>query len=243
MTVIPFVLSAAMLAYEILLTRIASVLLINPYTFMVLGMALLGIAAGAILEYGVARRSTISPVMNPGLWLGSSASVLMLTLVWLVKGNNIGGVFGLGLAAALPFMVSGAILARLFRLYPERTGNLYAADLAGAAAGALLVPILLPAVGPIQSIGFLAAVLGLTGIVTAWRYQGRRSALFSTLVTSGVMIMLVANHLGIGLGALPVGKNPNKDLARLLSVRQGAAEIVESPLEHVWPYGFGAGSR
>ena len=45
------VLSMAMLAYELLLTRIASVLLTNQYVFLILGVALLGISAGAILDY------------------------------------------------------------------------------------------------------------------------------------------------------------------------------------------------
>ncbi len=58
MMAIAFVLSAAMLAYEIVLTRIASVLLTNKYTFLVPGMATLGISAVAVCEYTVAGRQT-----------------------------------------------------------------------------------------------------------------------------------------------------------------------------------------
>lgn len=62
-----FVLSAAMLAYEILLTRIASVLLTSQYLFLIIGVSLLGISAGAILEYYLANRPERTTETSPGL--------------------------------------------------------------------------------------------------------------------------------------------------------------------------------
>jgi hypothetical protein len=81
MIAIAFVLSTVMLVYEIVLTRIASVLLTNQYTLLVLGMALLGIAAGAILEYGRANLQTHRPAVAPRGWLGGAAMMLAHTLV------------------------------------------------------------------------------------------------------------------------------------------------------------------
>lgn len=60
LVVTAFVLSAVMLAYEILLTRIASVMLTSQYIFfLIVGVFLLGISVGAIIKYVQARRSTI----------------------------------------------------------------------------------------------------------------------------------------------------------------------------------------
>jgi hypothetical protein len=56
-------------------------LLTNQYTLLVLGMALLGIAAGAILEYGRANLQTHRPAVAPRGWLGGAAMMLAHTLV------------------------------------------------------------------------------------------------------------------------------------------------------------------
>jgi predicted membrane-bound spermidine synthase len=75
------VLSVAMLAYELLLTRIASVLLTNQYVFLILGVSLLGISAGAILEYWLAQRQDRRIDLATGVWLIGSAGALVLALV------------------------------------------------------------------------------------------------------------------------------------------------------------------
>jgi hypothetical protein len=125
----------AMLAYELLLTRIASVLLTNHYVFLVLGVALLGISAGAILEYWLAQRQDRLIDLTTGMWLVGSAGVLVLALVLILKVGPYAGLLVLAVSAALPFVVSGLILSRLFRVAAGLTGILYAADLAGAATG------------------------------------------------------------------------------------------------------------
>lgn len=228
MIAIAFVLSAAMLAYEIVLTRMASVLLTNQYTFLVLGMALLGIAAGAICEYAIAVRHTPPHVVAPAMWLASTAMVLALTLVILVKSGTAGGLLVLGLAAALPFAMSGAVFARLFRLFPDNTGSLYAADFAGAAAGALLVPVLLPAFGPIQTVLFLSIGLGIAGAGAGLVYGGKGQVLVACIATGAVSGLLLLNQHHAWLGPMPVGNDTAKDLTRTLSLRGDTAEIVES---------------
>lgn len=92
-----------------------------------------------------------------------SAGVLVLALVLILKVGPYAGLLVMAVSAALPFTVSGLILSRLFRAAPGLTGSLYAADMAGAAAGALIVPIMLSDLGPVQAILALAAMLAAIG--------------------------------------------------------------------------------
>lgn len=226
--VIAFVLSAAMMAYEILLTRVASLLLTNQYIFLILGVSLLGISMGAILEYYLVNRQKQAPEAKPGLWLCLSAGTLVLALIFILKVGADRGLLVIAFSAALPFAVSGFIFSRLFRLFIEMTGSLYAADLAGAAVGALMVPLLLPALGPVQSILSLAALLAGFGAISILFYNRGGRTLIIFTVTVAIVVIWFMNNDNALLGKIPIGKNPDKDLHRIMSMYGGSAEIIES---------------
>ena len=131
-------------------------------------------------------------------------------------------------SAGLPFAVSGWILSRLFRLYTQMTGSLYAADLAGAAAGALFVPVLLPALGPAQSILALATILAAVGAAGMVGHRWGAKTLIASataIVAVGILYLNSGNAL---FGETPIGKDPDKDLYRLTTLQGGSTEIVDS---------------
>jgi len=220
-------LSGAMLAYEILLTRIASVLYVSQYVFLVIGFALLGISGGAILEYR--RKNFVSAeVRNPALWLTWTSLTLAAAIVVILLLGARSGMTFLVLAATVPFVVSGYFLSKLFRLAAERSGLLYAADLTGAAIGALIVPVLLPAFGPAQSILLLSAVIAAAGFLLQLASNQPRKFL-----TAGAVLILSAGLWGLNtdnrlFGDVPVGRDPNKDLYRLTALEGDAASVVDS---------------
>ena len=111
---VAFTLSGGLLIYEILLTRIASVMLTSDHVFLVLGLALLGLAAGAVADYLRAVRPGHRDVPNPGVWLGGTGSLIVGALVLLITGGPAGGLPVLATAAALPFVGGGLAFARLF---------------------------------------------------------------------------------------------------------------------------------
>ena len=223
-----FVLSMAMLAYEILLTRIASVLLSSQYVFLILGVALLGISAGAIVDYSLATREDRSTESVPGAWLSWSAGILVLAILSILKLGADGGLPILAASAALPFAVSGLILSRLFRLATEISGVLYAADLAGAAAGALAVPLLLPAFGPVQAILVLALVLAAAGMVLTFLRLRIVPISWAFILLAVVAGLFYGNRNGTLLGEVPIANNPDKDLYRLSNLQASTTEIIES---------------
>ena len=220
------VLSLAMLAYELLLTRIASVLLTNQYVFLILGVALLGISAGAILDYWLAQGQDRRIDLGSGVWLTGSAGVLALVLI--LKVGPYAGLLVLGVSAAMPFAVSGLIHSRLFRLAAGLTGILYAADLAGAAAGALIVPFMLSGLGPVQAILALAAMLAAVGaLLTLTQLRPVQTALAFVLFFT-VAGLLYGNRENTLLGDVPIGRSLDKDLYGLSTLPGWSVEIVES---------------
>lgn len=224
---VAFVVSGALLAYEVLLTRVASVLLTSQFLFVILSVSLLGIAVGAIADYGAVLRAR-SAATSVGVPLGCTAIALVAALLLALKIGPGQGVVAVSMATALPFACSGFLLARLFRLNTERSGPLYAADLTGAATGALVAPAFLAAVGPVQSIVILAASLGLAAAIALFLERRVRPAAIMTCAGVALIGLAILNRGDDVLGDVPVGRNPDKDYYRMTSLAETPATIVES---------------
>lgn len=228
LVIITFTISSVMLAYEILLTRIASVLLTNQYVFMIVGVSLLGISIGAIIEYFFARqRQEVSvqdafPVIGVLLTVLSFAAAVFLIL----KAGPTQGAAIVALSAGLPFAASGFVLSRLFRLFAPLTSMLYAFDLFGAAVGALIFPSLIDWQGPVQAILFLSLILSLavllitTGKFKLWSFN------IPAVIIIGTLFFL--NFHNALLGDVPVGNDQDKDLYRLITLQGNSAKIIDS---------------
>ena len=155
--------AAAILGYEIALTRVFGTVLRYHFAFLVISMALCGLGLGGYAAH-LARQKR-------GLSLGFLAVAFALSidisLLILMR-----GVFAFypelywlaALLVLLPFSLGGAFLAEAFARYPQQSGRLYAWDLAGAA---------LAAVGIVVALQFLSAfdaclLMALLAIGAAW---------------------------------------------------------------------------
>ena len=76
-----FIISAVIICFEIVSTRISSVIFVNNYAFMILSLAILGLGSGGIFAYykinskeNIARPKVIPAVL---LLLGFSLSIFM----------------------------------------------------------------------------------------------------------------------------------------------------------------------
>ncbi len=228
MIVLTFALSLVMLAYEILLNRIASVLLTSQYVFLILGLALLGISMGALGEFWLSSRP--SAASRQGLYAGALtvAGLLVASVLALVRYGDRTGIWMLSAAASLPFAASGFVFSRIFRIYTHRSGILYAADLLGAATAGLLAAAVLPALGPTRAVVLFA--LGLA-LVVFLLLAGREksillaASIISTGIIGGLFWLVTAQPQ---LGRIPIGMNMDKDLHRLQMLTGDSLEIVDS---------------
>jgi len=154
-----FCLAAAVLILEIALTRVFSITLWSHYTFLVISTALLGFgAAGSYLS--VRAHGTQAPEVQRFLFR-SCVCFAVSTLLSVMLASRLGldttrilldvpNTLKLGALYAIvatPFFFAGLAVCRILSIYASQINTIYFADLGGAAAGALLVTLLLHWIG------------------------------------------------------------------------------------------------
>ncbi len=168
-----FLLSFALLLYELLLTRLFAVVLFADFAHLALALALCGIAAGALAQHlrpslvpedGIARRLATLSLVQGGLTLVAVLAVLHFPVLRVfetppegyqdragIKDDLLDPVWFAALLPVLaaPFASAGLTFAGLFQRRKEDIARLYAADLLGAALGAaVFLPLLGALAGP-----------------------------------------------------------------------------------------------
>jgi hypothetical protein len=178
-----FLVSLAAIVLEIGYTRIFSFKLYYYFTYLILGIALLGLGSGGI---GVAlsqrlrglapERTVAAACLAAGLAVPASYLVVALVQVNTVdltaKPGEIAGLALVCLALFLPFLLVGIALATILGARPERVSRLYGVDLVGAAVGCGLCVPLFVFLGPPRAVVLAGLVLTLAGArlsAAAWR--------------------------------------------------------------------------
>ena len=193
-----FILAAATLAYQILITRFFSVMLYYHFAFAAISLAMLGITRGAMEVYGKPSRYAPERVREEFAWhaswfaiSGAAAMIAFLCVPLVIPGEYV--MVALALATVgfvAPFTESGVCITLLLTRLPYGGGRLYAADLAGAALGCLGVIFVLLVVNPVSAtlgIGALAAGAGWTVALGSGRNQRLSAAVALTLAAATIL--------------------------------------------------------
>ncbi len=166
-----FLLSAAVLTLELVESRIFAFVLWHHLGFMVISIAMLGLAAaGSVLagrsNFFLARSRLVLEASALGfavtLVLGHAVLArLPLSLNWTL----IPGMAVLYLLSFLPFAFAGMGLALPFRLYPGQAGKLYTFSMVGSGIGALAALSGLSALGAERLLVVVALVAAAAGFL------------------------------------------------------------------------------
>ncbi|MCI5131575.1 MAG: hypothetical protein D3904_08625, partial [Candidatus Electrothrix sp. EH2] len=183
------------LFYELALIRILDVLWYPHFSYMVITLALLGFGIAGVMTSIFAHRLSWTPKIAIPLTFVLAISyigVFILLSNLRIDFNQFASVSSLGIKVFLcfsgllvPFFLSGFILSLLFTEYAGSFGRLYAWDLAGAALGCILVPLLIPAFG---GPGLLFTVAGLTFAGTAILTRGKIFRIALVLLAAAVIV-------------------------------------------------------
>jgi predicted membrane-bound spermidine synthase len=153
-------LSSAGLVFELTLTRIFSATIWYHYTFVAISVAMFGWGLGGFLVY--VFRLSRRPERTRGALVVLSvlfALALPLFLVGILQFPFTPGLLGLYVAmSVLPFLLGGAALSLAFESCGGDVNRLYFADLVGAAAGTVVVPLAIGLLGA-ETVVLAAAVL------------------------------------------------------------------------------------
>src|SRR5215470_10511536 len=115
------------------------------FAFMAISLAMFGLAAGAVLVEVLRKREPHSMLANTALLFALSSAICFTAqlyipadpetqLLWTIVAFTL---------ISVPFVFAGVVVCVALTRFPAYTGKLYAADLAGSAAGCVLtIPIL-----------------------------------------------------------------------------------------------------
>src|SRR5437879_401367 len=139
-----FLVALATVMFEVLLTRVFSVTMWYHFAFMAISIAMFGMTVGALFVYLSPGRFVPERVqvhLSVAAALFSISIVLSFLAHLAIRVNPGEGLSALPLTAltygiiSVPFVFSGVCVCLALTRFPDRVGALYAADLAGAAAG------------------------------------------------------------------------------------------------------------
>jgi MFS family permease len=204
--------SFAGLLLEISYTRAVSFKLYYYYTYLVIGLALLGIGFGGVLVTisNRLRRASTESILMWCLLLGALTIgvgyfvIAMMPLdtftIWDYGSANSFANLALLLLLCLglfvPYVAIGVVVSTLFGRRPERIGRLYFADLVGAGLACAIVVALLGWIGPVSTIFLAGAILAALGVrLAARRHQGGAVGLGGALAVLLALAVIVPSLL------------------------------------------------
>jgi hypothetical protein len=196
--------SFAALLLEISYTRIVSFKLFYYYTYLVIGLALLGIGAGGVLVAvsGRLKRASTDAILLWGLLAGAvSIGVGYVVIAKLPIATNdiwdygtgssfenLGKLLVICLMLFASFVAVGVMIATLFGRRSDDIGRLYFADLLGAGLACGIVVFLVGSIGPPAVIFLAGTTLAAAGLWTALRTTGSKAG----VVLAAPLVVLMA---------------------------------------------------
>jgi hypothetical protein len=179
--------SFAALLIEVCYTRVISYKLFYYYTYLIIGLSLLGIGTGGVMVAVSERlrRARTDTVLAWTFLLGAASVVTSYVVVAYTSLNSLdiwrygtwASAKGMGELLAIcffifvPFVAPGVIIATLFGRRPEGVASLYFADLAGAGLACAVVIYLTATIGPPAAIMLASATMLLGATIVTGRVR------------------------------------------------------------------------
>ena len=191
-------LSAAVMGFEIALTRLFAILLRYHFAFLVISMALCGLGLGGYLAHFLSRKIRLS-LPSLAAWFGASIALALGFLLFGVFAHFPEAYWISALVVLIPFTLAGLFLAEAFSRYARFSGRLYAWDLGGAALAACGIVALMQLTSSINAallMGALAAFAGFLCLEKPREYsQPSKSDSNDRFLTLGLTALLFAAAL------------------------------------------------
>ncbi len=244
--------TGAFLASQVALTRVFSIMFWYHYSFLVLTVALLGLAvSGVALSFLGDRVERWHPDALVGSLMCLSGLLLALCF-WLITQSHFSPMFTLHtggqfvrlilviLESTLAYFAMGLTVGVLLRLAWRNVHRFYALDLVGSALGCLGVLVALEVLGGTRTLLACGAAMALAGTMMLWGRTWRLalSGAVSALLLFGLTVwgdMLI--HLPIPL-AKPLALVPPEDVEYTTWTSAGRVDVFAQKHENWSLYGL-----
>jgi MFS family permease len=237
--------SAAALAYEILLMRLFSIILWHHFAYMIISLALLGYGASGVLLTGAGRalQERFAPLFCAAAAGFGVSAIGCFALAQRVPFNPLeilwdprqpAYLLAVYLLLALPFLCAGTCVGMAFSRWRGMASRIYSCDILGAGVGSLAVMGLLFMLPPQDALRLIGA-LGFAAAAVAWLECGRprRWPAPALMVMAGLPFLMPPAWLAPAM-------SPYKELSQTLRIPQarvveerfsplGLVSVVESP--------------
>lgn len=231
-------LSACVLAYEVLLTRLFSIVLWHHFAYMIISAAMLGYgASGTALtllkekitpHFGAAYVTAavaLALLMPTAFLLAQQVPFNPLELLW--DNTQPARLFAVYLLMMLPFFCGGLGIGLVFAHFGKQASRIYAFDILGAGVGSLGVIGVLFLVPPHRVLTALTALALLAAAIAVAELKMRPKWLMELFAGLAVLA-------AVALPGMPVHPSPYKDLSQTLNITGArVAEERFSPLGQV----------
>ncbi len=231
-------LSACVLAYEVLLTRLFSIVLWHHFAYMIISAAMLGYGAsgtaltllkektaqypGALYVMAATALAFLMPV---AFLLTQQVSFNPLELLW--DKTQLAKLLAIYLLMMLPFFCGGMGICLVMTHFGKQASRIYACDILGAGVGSLGVIGVLFLLPPQQVLSALAALAFLAAAIAVAELKMRPKWLVELFIGLAVLAAMA-------LPDIQVHPSAYKDLSQALNIA-GARVIEErsSPLGQI----------
>lgn len=216
------------LVLEVSITRIFSAAIWYHFAFVAVSVALVGLgASGLVVQYGVKKLN--------GRWaenltiLAAWGITIFIPVTLFVMHVLASQVIYLPLYMILfsvPFFFIGIIISSAFTAFGSVAGRLYAADLVGASAGALLVVLFLILTGGEGATLIVGLIAATAATIFSLIAKNARKLTVSVILVSFAISLIVINHV-TQIFAIPTDPTAHKDLPMYLRDHAGS-QIVKT---------------
>ncbi len=200
-----FLVSTALLSYEVLLTRIISAMFVKYFSLLAISMALMGLgAAGVLVQVYLSRLSDEQQSLSLALAAFALPASLVLFPVFVslvrvpsffLQLSDLWPLLAFITVCILPFFCGGVILAFSYHRWAKLVGKLYFSDLLGAAAGCSLAFLILNQTDGLSAI--LLSALVATGVPIVYSVgKNRRRVMGAYLCAGLICVFFGLNHWG-----------------------------------------------
>lgn len=218
-----FLTSLSGLVLEIAITRIFSAAIWYHFAFVAVSVALVGLGSSGLLVHY--RLKKIKENWAADLTITSSIGIcIILPITLFVMHSLASQVNYLPLFMfmfSIPFFFVGVVISTAFSAFSQTAGRLYAADLIGASAGAILVVFFLSMIGGEGTtllVGVIAAICSIIFSITA---KNRKKILLSLAFVAFTLLLVVINGI-TQVFSIPTDPTANKDLPIFLRENPGS---------------------
>ena len=205
------VISAVVICFEIISTRISSLIFVQNYAFIILSLAILGLGSGGIYSYYKIKheeRSAKGPkIFSKFIILSGISLVLFIILEVILSITNPYIYFFI---LFVPFFFAGIVYAEFFSNYADAGFRIYASDLIGAAFGSVLSIFIFNLFNAANAILFLALVLFISSVHYFSIEKRRQTLLYFSLFCLAIVLTFFGKR--DLLGTIPIGHFFEKDI-------------------------------